>query len=77
MENINKGKIIQILGAVIDVEFPSGKLPMVKDALTVELDGRTKVMEVPQHMGGSVVRAIMLSASDGLCKGMELSLIHI
>ncbi len=73
MENINKGKIIQILGAVIDVEFPSGKLPMVKDALTVELDGRTKVMEVAQHMGGSVVRAIMLSASDGLCKGMEVT----
>jgi F-type H+-transporting ATPase subunit beta len=69
---MEKGKIIQILGAVIDVEFPSGNLPMIKDAMTVELDGKTKVMEVAQHMGNNVVRAIMLSASDGLSKGMEV-----
>ena len=72
METI-KGKILQVLGAVVDVEFPDRKLPMVKDALTVELDGRTRVMEVAQHMGGHVVRAIMLTASDGLCKGMEVT----
>ena len=53
METI-KGKILQVLGAVVDVEFPDRKLPMVKDALTVELDGRTRVMEVAQHMGGMV-----------------------
>ncbi|MBR1724712.1 MAG: F0F1 ATP synthase subunit beta [Ruminococcus sp.] len=68
-----KGKIVQVLGAVVDVEFPEGALPMVKDALTVELDGRTRVMEVAQHMGGRTVRAIMLAASDGLCKGMEVT----
>ena len=61
---MEKGKILQVLGAVIDVEFPSGDLPMIKDALTVELDGKTKVMEVAQHMGNNVVRAIMLAASD-------------
>ena len=70
---MEKGKILQVLGAVIDVEFPSGDLPMIKDALTVELDGKTKVMEVAQHMGNNVVRAIMLAASDGLSKGMEVT----
>ena len=48
---MEKGKIVQVLGAVIDVEFPAGKLPMVRDALTVELDGKTRVMEVAQHVG--------------------------
>lgn len=70
---IIKGKVLQVLGAVVDVAFPDRKLPMIKDALTVEIDGRTRVMEVAQHMGGHVVRAIMLSASDGLCKGMEVT----
>ncbi|MBQ1350948.1 MAG: F0F1 ATP synthase subunit beta, partial [Ruminococcus sp.] len=68
-----KGKVLQVMGAVVDVAFPDRKLPMIKDALTVEIDGRTRVMEVAQHMGGHVVRAIMLSASDGLCKGMEVT----
>lgn len=68
-----KGRILQVLGAVVDVEFPDHKLPMVKDALTVDVDGRTRVMEVAQHMGGHVVRAIMLSSSDGLHKGMEVT----
>lgn len=70
---MEKGRIVQILGAVVDVEFPSGKLPMIKDALTVELDGKIKVMEAAQHMGSNIVRAIMLAASDGLCKGMEVT----
>lgn len=70
---MEKGRIVQILGAVVDVEFPSGKLPMIKDALTVELDGKIKVMEAAQHMGNNIVRAIMLAASDGLCKGMEVT----
>ena len=70
---IIKGKVLQVMGAVVDVAFPDRKLPMIKDALTVEIDGRTRVMEVAQHMGGHVVRAIMLSASDGLCKGMEVT----
>ena len=70
---IIKGKVLQVMGAVVDVAFPDRKLPMIRDALTVEIDGRTRVMEVAQHMGGHVVRAIMLSASDGLCKGMEVT----
>lgn len=68
-----KGKIVQILGAVIDVEFRQGELPSVKEALTVELNGKTAVMEVAQHMGGGIVRAIMLAASDGLSRGTEVT----
>ena len=70
---MEKGKIVQVLGAVIDVQFPAGKLPQVKDALTVELDGKVRVMEVAQHMGGNIVRAIMLAASEGLSRGMEVT----
>ncbi len=65
------GKIVQILGPVIDVAF-SGKLPMIKDALTVEFDDKKCVMEVAQHMGNGVVRCISLSATDGLAKDMPV-----
>ena len=66
------GKIVQILGPVIDVAF-SGKLPMIKDALTVEFDHKKCVMEVAQHMGNGVVRCISLSATDGLAKDMPVT----
>ena len=49
------GKIVQILGPVIDVAF-TGKLPMIKDALTVQMEHKKCVMEVAQHMGNGVVR---------------------
>ena len=70
---MEKGKIIEIMGPVVDVEFESGKLPMIKDALTVQLDGKTKVMEVAQQLGNNTVRAIMLASSDGLEKDMEVT----
>ena len=70
---MEKGKIVEIMGPVVDVEFESGKLPMIKDALTVELDGKTKVMEVAQQLGNNTVRAIMLASSDGLEKDMEVT----
>ena len=69
---MEKGKIVQVLGPVIDVAFP-GKLPMIKDALTVDNGGKTCVMEVAQHMGNGVVRCISLSATDGLAKDMEVT----
>ena len=70
---MEKGKIVEIMGPVVDVEFENGKLPMIKDALTVQLDGKTKVMEVAQQLGNNTVRAIMLASSDGLEKGMEVT----
>ena len=70
---MEKGKIVQILGPVVDVEFENGRLPMIKDALTVMLDGKKRVLEVAQQLGNNTVRAIMLSSSDGLSKDMEVT----
>lgn len=68
---MNKGKIIQVMGPVVDVAF-EGDLPKIKDALHVELEGKTLVMEVAQQIGSGVVRCIMLAASEGLHKDMEV-----
>ena len=69
---MNKGKIVQVMGPVVDVEFQEKDLPSIKDALTVELNGKKAVMEVAQHIGNHTVRCIMLASSDGLCKDMEV-----
>ena len=69
---MNKGKIIQVMGPVVDVAFEDGNLPHIQDALTVMNNGKRCVMEVAQHIGGDVVRCIMLAASEGLCKDMEV-----
>ena len=70
---MHKGKIVQVMGPVVDVEFSQQPLPHIKDALTVENGGKRLVMEVAQHIGGGVVRCIMLSASEGLCRDMEVT----
>lgn len=68
-----KGKIVQISGSVVDVAFERGKLPKIREALTVSLNHNTRVMEVAQHIGGNTVRCIMLSESEGLFRGMEVT----
>lgn len=68
---MEKGKIVQIMGPVVDVEFPQNALPAIKDALTVENNGKKLVMEVAQHIGNNTVRCIMLASSDDLYKDME------
>ena len=69
---MSKGKIIQVMGPVVDVAFEDENLPHIKDALIVDNQGKKCVMEVAQHVGGNVVRCIMLASSDGLCKDMEV-----
>ncbi len=69
---MNKGKIVQIMGPVVDVQF-EGELPKLKDALEVESGGKKLVMEVAQHIGSGMVRCIMLAASEGLYKDMEVT----
>jgi F-type H+/Na+-transporting ATPase subunit beta len=69
---MNNGKIVQVLGPVVDVIFDDGNLPMIKDALEVTRDGKKLVMEVASHVGNNVVRCIMLASSEGLVKGMEV-----
>ena len=68
-----KGRIVQVSGPVVDVEFEGSYLPAIKDALYVIQDGKKKTMEVSQHIGNNVVRCIMLAASEGLCKDMEVT----
>ena len=70
---MEKGKIVQAMGPVVDVEFEDQNLPYIKDALTVENNGKKLVMEVAQHIGNNTVRCIMLASSDGLCKDMEVT----
>ena len=67
------GKIIQVAGSVVDVRFPQGALPRIREALTVELDGRRCVMEVAQHRSAEIARCIMLTGSEGLRRGMEVT----
>jgi len=67
------GRIVQVSGSVIDVLFENGQLPKINEALTVELSDRTLVMEVAQHIGGNMVRCIMLSGSEGMSNGMEVT----
>ena len=67
------GRVVQISGSVIDVRFDEGLLPRINDALTVELDGQTLVMEAAQHIGDNMVRCIMLSGSEGMSRGMEVT----
>ena len=67
------GRIVQVSGSVVDVAFEKRKLPKIKEALSVTLDGKKRVMEVAQHIGSGVVRCIMLSESEGLYRGMEVT----
>lgn len=67
---MSQGKIVQIIGAVIDVEFPRGSIPKVYDALRVVDTGLT--MEVQQQLGDGVVRAIAMGSSDGLKRGLPV-----
>ena len=66
------GKIVQVMGPVVDVEFAEEPLPLIKSALQVDNHGKKAVMEVSQHLGGNMVRCIMLSASEGLQKDMPV-----
>ncbi|HUA12971.1 MAG TPA: F0F1 ATP synthase subunit beta [Candidatus Sulfotelmatobacter sp.] len=68
----NKGKITQIVGVVVDVDFTSGKLPAINNALETELAGKKLVLEVAQHLSESSVRAIALSSTDGLKRNTEV-----
>ena len=73
---MNKGKIVQVIGPVVDVEFPD-QLPAIYNALTIEYDlpllGKTKLtLEVQQHLGDNWVRTIAMSTTDGLKRGMDV-----
>ena len=67
------GKIVQVMGPVVDVLFEGQTLPSIKDALEVDNGGKKCVMEVAQHIGNNMVRCIMLNSSEGLHRDMEVT----
>ncbi len=69
---MNNGRIVQVMGPVVDVKFDDSDLPFISDALEVYVEDKKRVMEVAQHIGENVVRCIMLSPSEGLCKDMTV-----
>ena len=66
------GKVTQVVGVVVDVEFADGKLPAINDALDTKVADRTAVLEVAQHLDEHTVRAIAMSSTDGLRRGDEV-----
>jgi F-type H+-transporting ATPase subunit beta len=68
---MSTGNIVEIIGAVVDVEFPRGAVPRVYDALMVGETGLT--LEVQQQLGDGVVRSIAMGSSDGLKRGLSVS----
>ena len=69
---MNKGKIIQVSGPVVDVLFESGAMPKLRDALKVKLGDSEITMEVAQMLGHGTLRCIVLGSSDGLARNMEV-----
>ena len=68
------GKIIQVMGPVVDVEFEDEELPAIRDALEVQNGDKKCIMEVAQHIGNNTVRCIMLAASEGLHRDMDYAI---
>lgn len=68
---MNIGHIVRVAGSVVDVAFERG-LPRLREALSVEVNGETRVMEVARHIEGGLVRCIMLAGSEGLSRGMQV-----
>jgi F-type H+-transporting ATPase subunit beta len=78
---VSKGRVVQVIGPVVDVEFPKGELPKIYNAIRVEAPedkktGRPEIrltLEVAQHLGENRVRAVAMSSTDGLVRGMEVT----
>ena len=69
MKNI--GKIIQIIGPVLDIKFENGHLPDLLNAIEIDYEGKKVVCEVAQQLGDDVVRCIAMSSTDGLPRGVD------
>ena len=67
----SRGRVVQVMGPVVDIEFPSGNLPEIYDAVEIPRNGGQLVVEVQQHMGNDWVRCVAMDATDGLRRGME------
>ena len=71
MPEKNIGKVVQIIGAVVDIQFTKDNLPKLLNAIEIELNGSTLVCEVAQHIGDDVVRCIAMASTDGLVRDVD------
>lgn len=68
----NSGKVVQVVGPVIDIKFDSEQLPVIFNALEIKMEDRVIIAEVEQHIGDEIVRAISMESTEGLKRGMEV-----
>jgi F-type H+-transporting ATPase subunit beta len=68
---VAKGKVVQVIGTVIDMEFPPGELPAINNGIVISQDGTEIIVEAQQHIGNNWVRGIALTATEGLQRGAE------
>src|ERR1700761_9501352 len=74
MSQTSQGRITQVMGAVVDVQFDDGmELPAILNALHAENEGKRLVLEVAQHLGESTVRTIAMDSTDGLQRGVKVT----
>ena len=67
------GRVVQITGPVVDIEFPAGELPAIYNAVEIEREGQASlVCEVQQHLGNNWVRSVAMTTTDGLARGVEV-----
>ncbi|MBP0964484.1 MAG: F0F1 ATP synthase subunit beta [Oscillospiraceae bacterium] len=71
MPQKNTGKVVQIIGAVVDIKFDKDSLPKLLNAIEIQHNGGTLVVEVAQHIGDDVVRCIAMGSTDGLVRGVD------
>ena len=71
MENQNIGKVVQIIGPVLDIRFKQNSLPNLLNAIKIDLNGKPLIAEVSQHIGDDIVRCISMSSTDGLVRGAQ------
>lgn len=71
MGNQNIGKVVQIIGPVLDIRFKQNSLPNLLNAIKIDLNGKALIAEVSQHIGDDIVRCISMSSTDGLVRGAE------
>ena len=65
------GKVVQVMGPVLDIRFKDGELPALLNAIEVENNDKKLIVEVAQHVGDNVVRCIAMAATDGLVRGAD------
>ena len=73
MSEGTKGKVVQVIGTVVDVEFPSEQMPGIYNALETEVNGEPLILEVEQHVGNNWVRCLAMGPTDGLARGVTVT----